>query len=425
LGCTVCIGGPLVSSNPVEMMALSGADLAVIGEGEVRFAEICKGTPYDAVPGLAYRRDGQVVLTPPASLLPSLDDLPFPAYDLLPPFGIYKGRARKKPVGPIFTSRGCPYQCTYCNSSVYGKKFRARSPESVLQEIDLLVTRFGIRQLDVLDDNFTLDIARAEAILDGLIERRYGLFINLQNGVRADRLNQRIVHKMKLAGVFKVGIGVESGDEAVLRSVKKRLSLDKARDAIMMFRKEGVITYGFFMLGFPTDTHETVQKTIDWAIEANPTVATFTLLLPFPGTEMYRDLKAAGLLKDPHRIYYETGFLAGTLVHTSLNLSEEELARYVRDAYRKFNFRFTKALELLRDIRSWGELIWMIDAALPLLRQIVGLGRWRPRVRDLPPRPIRLSDRQWPCSAEWCDGGPSPGGRLERAATGRPSGRRP
>jgi radical SAM superfamily enzyme YgiQ (UPF0313 family) len=299
-----------------------------------------------------------------------MDDLPFPAYDLLPPFSLYKGRARKKPVGVILTSRGCPYQCTYCNSSVFGKKFRARSPENVLRELDMLVKDFGIRQLDVLDDNFTLDIPRAEAILDGIIARKYKLLINLQNGVRADRVNAQIIHKMKLAGVFKVGVGVESGDERILTSIKKRLSLDKVTEAIRLFRKEGILTSGFFIIGFPEDTRESIEKTIDFAIEANPTVCNFSLLLPFPGTEMYRELKAAGNLKDPDRLFYDTGFLSGKIHHTSPNLTEQELLQYESLAYRRFNFRPGKILEVLFSIRSASELKWTFEAAFPLIKQI-------------------------------------------------------
>jgi len=114
----VFIGGPLSSSNPAEMLKLSGAEAAVIGEGEVRFAEICKGVDPSSLPGIAFWRGKVIEVNPPAPLFANLDDLPFPAYDLLPPFSLYKGRARKKPVGVILTSRGCPYQCTYCNSSV-------------------------------------------------------------------------------------------------------------------------------------------------------------------------------------------------------------------------------------------------------------------------------------------------------------------
>jgi radical SAM superfamily enzyme YgiQ (UPF0313 family) len=370
----VFIGGPLASSNPVEMLRLSGAEAAVIGEGEVRFAQICKGAEVAGLPGVAHWKDGEVVLTPPAPLIASMDELPFPAYDLLPPFAMYKSRARRKPVGVILTSRGCPYQCTYCNSSVFGKRFRARSPENVLAELDLLVHTYGIRQLDVLDDNFTLDIGRAEAILDGIVARKYRIAINLQNGVRADRLSESVVRKMKLAGVFKVGIGVESGDEAVLTSIKKRLSLDKVKEAVRMFRRQGILTSGFFIIGFPEDTRESIEKTIAFAIEADPTVANFSLLLPFPGTEMYAAMKASGCLKDPDRLFYDTGFLSGKIHHTSPHLTEEELLGLERLAYRRFNFRPRKILEVLLSIRSFGELKWTFEAALPLLRQILRLG---------------------------------------------------
>jgi anaerobic magnesium-protoporphyrin IX monomethyl ester cyclase len=364
------IGGPLASSNPVEMLKLSGAEAAVIGEGEVCFTEICKGADLAALPGVAYWQGNDVVVNPPAPLIANLDDLPFPAYDLLPPLIMYKSRARKKPLGVILTSRGCPFQCTFCNSSVFGKKFRARSPENVLRELDLLVNDFGIRQLDILDDNFTMDIQRAEAILDGIIARKYKLLINLQNGVRADRINEDIIRKMKLAGVFKAGIGVESADERVLASIRKRQSLEKVKAAIRMFRKAGILTSAFFILGFPEDTKESIEKTIQFAIEADPTVCNFNLLLPFPGTEIFRELKAAGRLKDPNKLFYDGGFLADKLYYTSSNLTEQELLAFERLAYRRFNFRFRKMVELLFSIRSFGELSWIAEAAFPLLKQI-------------------------------------------------------
>jgi radical SAM superfamily enzyme YgiQ (UPF0313 family) len=236
--------------------------------------------------------------------------------------------------------------------------------------LDLLVNDFGIRQLDILDDNFTLDIPRTEAILDGIIARKYKLLINLQNGVRADRINENIIHKMKLAGVFKVGVGIESGDVRILSSIKKQLSLDKVKEVIRMFRKEKILTAGFFMIGFPEDTRESIEKTIDFAIEADPTIAQFALLLPFPGTEMYRELKASGNLKDPDKLFYDTGFLAGKVHHTNPNLSEEELLKYESLAYRRFHFRFKKMLEVLFSIRSFGELSWIIEATFPLIKQM-------------------------------------------------------
>ena len=124
------------------------------------------------------------------------------------------------------------------------------------------------------------------------------------------------------------------------------------------------------MIGFPEDTRESIEKTIDFAIEANPTVANFALLLPFPGTEMYRELKASGNLKDPDKLFYDTGFLSGKIHFASSNLTEQELLQYESLAYRRFNFRFRKMVEVLFSIRSFGELVWTFEAAFPLIKQM-------------------------------------------------------
>ena len=191
---------------------------------------------------MAFFKHQSFCITPPRPLIENINSIPFPAYDLLPPFKIYKSRARKKPVGVLITSRGCPYQCTFCNASVFGKSFRARSPENVMAEIDMLVAEFHIKQIDVLDDNFINDMGRAESIFDAVISRKYGVLINLQNGVRVDRLTFATVKKMKKAGVFKIGVGIESGDPAILKGVKKGLDLKQVEQALAWFRKAGIIT---------------------------------------------------------------------------------------------------------------------------------------------------------------------------------------
>jgi radical SAM superfamily enzyme YgiQ (UPF0313 family) len=372
LCCKVIVGGPLTSSNPEEVLKLSKADVAVIGEGEEAIVEIARGHNFEDIKGLAVLVNDKLVLTEPRPLIENLDSLPLPAYNLLPSLSLYKSRARKKPVGVIMTSRGCPYQCTFCNASVFGKRFRSRSPESVVAEIEYLVDNFHIKQLDVLDDNFTLDIGRAEKILDLLISKKIKLAINLQNGVRADRVNEQLIKKMKKAGVFKVGMGVESGDVEMLKMIKKSLSLDKVKEAIRLFRKYKIITVGFFILGFPHETKESIEKTINFAIEANPSIANFCILLPFPGTEIHKELKEMKALKDENLLFYDSGFYANTLYHTLPGLTERELLDYQNAAYKKFNFRPKKILETFTNIRSPGEFAWTAKAALPLIKNIVG-----------------------------------------------------
>jgi radical SAM superfamily enzyme YgiQ (UPF0313 family) len=261
----IIYGGPFASSNYAKLLS-TGADAVVIGEGEHTFTELCSGKDWRKIDGMYFRKSDKVVMTKHRALIESLDELPLPAFHLLPDLSLYRSRSRKSPMAPIFTSRGCPFQCTYCNSNIFGKRFRARSPENVMKEIDILVAKYGVRQLDILDDNFTLDIERAEKILDMIIERDYGLAINMQNGLRADKLTPRLIMKMKKAGVYKVGIGIETGNRDVLLSIKKGLNLDSVGRSLRWFRQAGIVTIGFFMLGFPSDTPKTMKDTIDFAI---------------------------------------------------------------------------------------------------------------------------------------------------------------
>lgn len=367
----VVIGGPLASSNPREILEQSRADVVVIGEGERTIVEIITGIDYENINGIGLIYQGSYFQTPPRALTENLDNIPFPAYDLLPDFNLYKSRARQKPVGVIITSRGCPFQCTFCNSNIFGKRFRARSPENVFKEILLLVKDYKIKQLDILDDNFTLDMPRAEKILDLIIESDIKIHINLQNGVRADRLTRELVHKMKLAGVFKAGIGIESGDREILARVKKSLDLENVRTAIQWFREENIITIGFLILGFPFDTKESIEETINFVIEANPTLANFCILIPFPGTELYNEMLSKGQLKDNNVLFYNSGFYANQIYHKCDNLTEQELLDLQNKAYKKFNFRPSKALEIIFTIKSWNEFKWTTQAALPLLKNMV------------------------------------------------------
>jgi anaerobic magnesium-protoporphyrin IX monomethyl ester cyclase len=370
-GLPVCIGGPFASSMPEKALELSSADIACIGEGEYTMLEICKGKKLSLIDGIAYKKGRLIVRNKPRSLIEDLDVLPYPAYDLLPPLRFYKSRARRTPVGAIITSRGCPYHCTYCNSSVFGKRFRARSAGNVIGEIDLLVKKHSIRQLDILDDNFTLDVKRADNILGMIIKNNYPILINLQNGIRADRLTKKLVVRMRKAGVFKVGIGIESGDERVQKWIKKSLDLKDVVKSIGWFRSQNIITVGFFILGFPFDDEESVNHTIDFALKANPSMANFSILLPFPGTEVYEYLKQKGMLKENLDLGIETGFFESRMYHTCHNLSEEKLAYYQKEAYRRFNLRIGKIIETLLNIRSMSELKWTVEAALPLIPKIL------------------------------------------------------
>jgi len=358
----VVLGGSFASAVPESIFQKSKADILVIGEGERTIAGICEGKPLAEIKGIAWRQEnGDFVINEPVELIDNLDTIPMPAYDLIPPFRLYRSRACRLPMAAIFTSRGCPYHCTFCNHNIFGKKFRAFSPKRVIEEMEFLISKYGIRQFDILDDNCSFDLAHLEEILDLIIGKKFNILINLQNGIRVDNLTYSTVKKLKMAGVFKVGIGCESADSEILKEVKKNVNLEKIKQAVQWFSREGIITYLFFIIGFPNDTKESITKTIDFARELNPTGANFSALVPFPGTEIYLQLKELGLLKDGLGEGLLAGFTGGKLYHICRYLTQDEILALQAQAYKQFYLRPAKIWEHLRQIRSFSEIRWYLD----------------------------------------------------------------
>lgn len=376
----VIFGGPHPSAVPEEVMDKCPADALVIGEGEMTILEICKrmktGKPlFNKVKGVMYRGKRGVIKNSPRELIENLDSLPLPAHHLLPDFSVYKTRARRKPVASIFTSRGCPFKCVYCNSSIFGKRYRMRSAKNVLEEIDYLVSNFGIRQIDILDDNFTLVRSRVEEILNGIIMKKYNIAINLQNGVRADKVDYPLIKLMKKAGVFKVAFGVETGDKGVLSRIKKSLDLKAVVNATKWAKKEGITTYGFFMFGLPGDTKRSMKKTIDFALKMDPDIAHFGITIPFPGTELYSEVKKRGVFLIKIDDGLPCGFEAGEVFYLLDGLKKNDVEYYYKKAYKDFYFRPSKMFKTIIGIRSFDELRWIIDAGFLLAKGLIKSGK--------------------------------------------------
>ena len=376
LSIPIVLGGSFTPERLDKLLDNSTADIFVQGEGEITFLEICQGRNFDEINGIIYKKEDKIIFNKPRDLIQNLDELPFPAYHLLPNLKMYKARSRKRPLAPIFTSRGCPYKCTFCSSSSdkspFANRFRARGPENVVNEVEYLVKNFGVRQIDVLDDNFTLDINRANKILDLMIERKIKIKINLQGGVRADRLTFDLVQKMKKAGVYKLGIGIESGNKDILKSIKKNLDLEAVRNAVKWCREVGIICMGFFMIGFPLDTKDTIKETIDFAIELNPSLANFMIVVPLPNTELYDTVEKNGWLTKPTDEYgTDSGYYAPDFHYETPNIDKEKVLELQKLAYKKFYFRPTKILEMIKDIRSIGELKWTIMSAKQLIKNMM------------------------------------------------------
>lgn len=369
----IVFGGPYCSSLAQSILEKNAAvDGIVVGEGENTLLEIASSAGekniFKNIKGIIYRYQNQIINNEPRPLIENLDDIPYPAYHLLPDLKKYTTRCRASPVGYIITSRGCPYGCTFCNKNIFGTFWRPHSSNRVINEIEYLVKQYGIQQLDILDDNFTFDTGRTREILELLTKQRFKLFINLQNGVRVDKVDEELLLKMKAAGIFKIGFGIETASYDIQKKVKKFVDLERAILLTRSARSLGIITYGFFIMGLPDDCAETMKKTIEFSIKMNPHFANFTICIPFPGTDLFEEIKRRGeFLEDVENGICE-GFFAAKAFFRLNAMKPQEIISYYKAAYRKFYLRPSKIIDILFTIKSIGELKWLSKAAASILK---------------------------------------------------------
>jgi len=285
-------------------------DMIVLGEGEYTMREIIRAFRGEGelaeIDGLAWRENGEVRINPKTRWIENLDEIPFPARDLLP-MDLYPEiivphsfSAKEKLNTPMITSRGCPARCTFCSSSrFWGHRYRWRSPENVLDEIGELIERWGIREIQFEDDNLTANKKRAKKIFQGIIDRGYKISFNLPNGVAVWTLDEEMVDLMKRAGCYEVTLAFESGSQYVLdHIIKKPLNLEKAKEVTKLIHQAGIRTNAFYIFGFPGETKEQIRQTFKFAREVKTNMAYFFIANPLPGTELYQRAEQEGLLPD-------------------------------------------------------------------------------------------------------------------------------
>lgn len=376
----VVLGGAFPTAAPENALRLIAADGIVRGEGEYAFAQIAENCSRGDllfagdVSGACYRDDDGTLISLPVQRITDLDALPFPAYHLMPSLSRYTSRTRKKPAAPLITSRGCSFSCSFCSKDVFKRRTTFRSAANVLREIDHLVSDFGIRQLDILDDNFTQNRQRLEEILDGLIARDYRLAINMQTGIRTELLDEPLLRKMKRAGVFKISFGVESADDEVLRLHCKELDLGRVEETVRSARKLGLVVYGFFIIGLPGETEESFEKTLKFVRKVRFDVANFCIALPFPGTLLYDMIQDRGTFIVDTSGSIDSGYYDGLVFFEFEGNSAADVLRRYQTAYREF-YSVTRMLSLFLGIRSVSEFVWLCKAALSVGRGLFTKGR--------------------------------------------------
>jgi anaerobic magnesium-protoporphyrin IX monomethyl ester cyclase len=282
----VVMGGPYPSMMGTRLLARhSEVDAAVVGEAEHTFLELVKrlqnGQSIGAVDGLVFREENTVRSNPPPKPIIPLDQIPFPAREELN-MQLYGENA-----GTIFTSRGCPQQCIFCSRPVFGRRWRGHSPEYVLNEIEHLITEYGVSTLSVLDDNFTVDLDRAERILDGIIAKKWKLDIYFWNGMRADHTTKTLVTKLKRAGCTAINFGVEAVDPDVMSFIRKGVSLEQIEQAIRLTRQAGIRANVFLMIGNPGDTTKSADKIVEFVEKVHVNGVHLSMATPILGTKFW------------------------------------------------------------------------------------------------------------------------------------------
>ena len=289
-------------------------DFVVIGEQEMTTLELAdtleKGKLADLknVKGLGFLENGKVVITEPRPVIEDLDSMPFPARHLLPMKQFFEAAKKipisgnlKKPSIRMLTTRGCPYGCIFCsNHIVMGRKWRARSAENVVAEIEQIVKTYGIHQIDFLDDNIAFNRERLVKICNMLIEKRLNIEWCTPNGVRADALDPELLALMRKAGCQKILIAPESGVQRIVDDViKKKQSLKRVEEAVSAAHKVGIKVGCFFILGMIGETKEDMKETIKFAHKLRSLGAEyfyFSYATPLYGTELYRLAKEGNYL---------------------------------------------------------------------------------------------------------------------------------
>jgi len=293
--CHVVAGGPHASAFFDRTLEDQNVEWVVVGEGEQTFVglidKIEQGENPASLWGVASRNPNGEILFQPRSYVENLDRLPFPSWDLID-LDAYSRRPnmnsmlKGKRYMAILTSRGCPYGCAYCHN-LFGRGFRARSPENVYREMEVLQNEFGVDEFHIVDDIFNLDKQRAHAICDLMIQNRMKVHFAFPNGLRGDIIDQDLIHKMMRAGCYSMTYAIETASPRLQKLLRKNMNLKRLEQAIDASYRAGAVTKGFFMLGFPTETSEEIHETISFATRSKLLLAGFFCAVPFPRTALF------------------------------------------------------------------------------------------------------------------------------------------
>lgn len=337
----IVMGGYHPTFNYEELLEHDFIDIIIRGEGEYTILDLVstieKGEDLSKVKGIAFNN----IITPDRDLINDLDSLPYPARHLLP-MQEYKLLNMETRMSTMITSRGCPMQCSFCSSaSMHGSKLRLRSVESIIEEIEYLIKNFNIETIAFMDDTFTINKKRVMAICDEIIKRDIDVLWGCT--ARVDTLDEEVLKKMREPGCITLFMGVESAEQQILDNVNKNTTIKKIKNAFKICREEKIRTIASVVLGMPGDTHESINKTVNFVKDLKPSYAIFSLATPYPGTKFYQQVFENNMIKVKDWSKYT---LISPIIDT-IECSLEDLRKYQTIAFCKFYLRPTYLIRQL------------------------------------------------------------------------------
>ena len=364
------LGGPHAVLADVTMKKCPALDVIVYDEGEGQIEEIVSGKPLSEISGLFIRQNGKVIPTTPRSYIDNMDSLPYPAYHKLPHFPDgyhpHPPKSTGKKWCSIMWSRGCPFFCNYCNrENSFGLQFRNQSPEYVIDHIKYLHSEYGIEELTFYDDVMSLNRKATMKLMKEMTPEKLGFNLSWDAETRVDLVDQELLFAMKDAGCRMISYGIEHGE--FIHEIKGgTATLEQAENAVKWTHNAKIETVGYYMIGLPKETPETIRKTINFAKKLNCTYAMFAITMPFPGNKLYDEAVKSGLVKldDTWDQFVYSGVGVGGIqapVLTTNSLSANDLKSWAKQAYSEYYFRPSYIFNKFLKIRSLKDLKMCYD----------------------------------------------------------------
>jgi len=350
----VIVGGTNASCRSEIFISQKSIDYVAIGEGEMTMKELAAGSPVSKIKGLVYKtRTKKPVYNPPRPLMINLDDLPLPAFHLLPMEEYFHGHPagllyKKKRFAMVLSSRGCPFACSFCtNATVWQRKWRGHSVERVMKEIRLLINRYQVEEIQFMDSNMSVDRSRMVRLCREL--KKLSIPWIPYTGVSVLTLDRSLIRQLAASGCYALQLGIEHGDPQMQARIGKVVPLKKTQEIVAECHKVGIWTHGYFVVGLPGETLKTAYQSVNYAIKADLDSVSFFTALPLPGSRLYWEVFGSrkadfGIL----RVYYST-------VRCS-ELTVSQMQVIIKNSFRRFLkfmlFRELRLFNFLRRVRQ-------------------------------------------------------------------------